>query len=145
MRRAAISLKKKAAMTVTRVSLGAEKLVYVLVADRALKYALGRSRIAYIGTTKKGVSRVSQSVATRANAILSLHGVKAFDARIVTCKPRRHVKTWLRLERALLVEFRGQFGELPKCNTKGNIMTEDGVFDLFSKTRVSNILKTLSA
>ena len=35
MRRAAISLKKKAAMTVTRVSLGAEKLVYVLVADRA--------------------------------------------------------------------------------------------------------------
>jgi len=60
------------------------KLVYVLIADKRLKYKLGKSRIAYIGTTKKGSSRIAQSMAARAEDVLSIHGVRSFHARVIT-------------------------------------------------------------
>jgi hypothetical protein len=53
-RRLKLSLKREEAIRVTRVSLGKSKLVYVLVADKPIDYTYGKSRIAYIGTTKKG-------------------------------------------------------------------------------------------
>lgn len=144
LRRAAVSLKREHAVSVTRVAIGNEKLAYVLVADKRLVYKSGRSRIAYIGTTKRGIARIAQSVAARAEDIVGLHGVKSFHARVVTCKPRQHVKTWFRLERALLVAFRERFGEVPKCNAKGRKMTEDGVFDLFAKSRINSVIEDLS-
>ena len=82
-RRLRLSLKRDEALRATRVSIGKQKLVYVLVADKRLRYPKGRSRIAYIGTTKKGVTRIAQSVAKRAEDILSLHGVRTFHARVV--------------------------------------------------------------
>src|ERR1035441_5258254 len=115
-RKLAVSLKRDEALRATRVSVGRSKLVYLLVADKRLKYEKGKSRIAYIGTTKKGVARIAQSVAARADDILSLHGVRTFHVGVVTCNPRRHVKTWCKLERALLLQFREVFGEVPKCN-----------------------------
>jgi hypothetical protein len=144
LRRASVSLKRGRAISVTRIAIKGEKLVYVLVADKRLSYNEGRSRIAYIGTTKKGVSRIAQSVATRAKDILNLRGVRSFHARVVTCKPRQRVKTWFRLERALLVAFRERFGEVPKCNAKGTKMKEDGVFDMFAKTRINAVIEDLS-
>ena len=144
LRRASVSLKHGHAISVTRIAIKGEKLVYVLVADKRLSYDEGRSRIAYIGTTKKGVSRIAQSVATRAKDILNLHGVRSFHARVVTCKPRQRVKTWFRLERALLVAFRERFGEVPKCNRKGKKMKEDGVFDMFAMTRINAVIEALS-
>jgi hypothetical protein len=109
-----VSLKRKAAMTVTRVVVGEEKLVYVIVADKKMEYSTGRSRVVYIGTTKNGVARVAQSAANWTDKVLGQRGVEAFEVRIVTCRPRQRVKSWIKLERALLLAFRERYGEVPK-------------------------------
>lgn len=69
-RRLTVSLSRKHAMMVTRMSLGKKKLVYVIQAQKPLKYPWGRSRIAYIGTTKKGIARFAQSAAAKADDVL---------------------------------------------------------------------------
>ena len=143
-RRLRLSLKRDEALRATRVTIGKEKLVYILVTDKWLRYPNGKSRIAYIGTTEKGLSRVSQSVAFRADDILALHGVRQFHARIVTCKPRQHVKTWLKLERALLIEFREIYGEVPYCNSHGSKMRETDEFSYFNRSGVTNVINELS-
>ncbi|MHC4679483.1 MAG: hypothetical protein ACYTEK_12370 [Planctomycetota bacterium] len=55
-KRLTVSLKQKHAMQVTRVSIGRKKLVYMILAKKAMKYPWDRSRVVYIGTTKKGVN-----------------------------------------------------------------------------------------
>lgn len=143
-RRSTVSIKREVALHATRVSLGKDRLVYVLIADKRLKYAKGKSRIAYIGTTKKGLSRIASSVAGRADAILNLHGVRSFHARIVTCKGRRRVAMWRKLERALLIEFRAKFGEPPRCNSHGKGMRAVDEFLYFARTRIRNVLEDLA-
>ena len=120
------------------------KLVYVLIADKRLGYQEGKSRIAYIGTTKKGVARIAQSIAARAEVILALRGVRTFYARVVTCKPRRHVKTWRKLERALLLKFKERFGEVPECNSHGRRMKATNEFHYFSQRGIANVIDELS-
>lgn len=144
LRRLQLSLKFGHALEATRVSIGNKKLVYILVADRRQKYELGRSRIVYIGTTRKGVSRVARSVAFRANDVLALRGVRSFHARIVTCPPRPNVATWLKLERALLVCFKERFGEIPTCNSHGKRMRERDVFRYFKKRAAAKVIDELS-
>lgn len=130
-------------MTVTRVVVGEDKLVYVIVADKKIQYQKGRSRIVYIGTTKNGVTRVAQSAAQRTDAVLGLRGVESFEVRIVTCRPRQRVKTWIKLERALLLAFRERYGEVPSCNTQGKGISEADEFDYFTKSRLNRILEEL--
>jgi hypothetical protein len=143
-RRLKLSLKRDHAMHATRVSIGGMKLVYVLIADKRLRYRLGRSRIAYIGTTEKGSARIAQSMAYRAEDVLSIHGVRSFHARIVTCKPRQHVFTWKKLERALLLKFKERFGEVPWCNTHGKNMKVTNEFRYFAAAGVTNVIEDLS-
>ncbi len=131
-------------MHVTRLSIGKTRLVYVIKASKELKYGSKWSKIAYIGTTKRGLSRIASSVAYRANKILTLHGVKSFTVAIVSCRQRQHVRTWFRLERALLVKFKDMFGSVPVCNSKGTKMKHQGVWDLFSETRAQQIIDRLS-
>lgn len=138
-----VSLKRDETLRATRVSIGKNKLVYVLIADKRLKYKKGK-RIAYIGTTSKGVARVAQSVAFRADDILSLHGVRSFHARVVTCRPRRNVRTWVKLERALLLVFRELLGEVPRCNSHGTKMRETDEFRYFARRGVRGILEELN-
>ena len=142
-RRLKLSLKRDEALRATRVSVGKNRLVYVLVADKRLKYPRGKSRIAYIGTTKKGVARIAQSVAFRAYDILGHHGVRSFGARIITCKRRQNVSTWTKLERALLLVFREQLGAPPYCNSHGSRMKETDEFRYFSKRGVRLVLDEL--
>lgn len=144
LKRLTLSLKRDEALRATRVTLGKSKLVYVLVADKRLKYKSGRSRIVYIGTTKKGVARIAHSVATRADHILGLPGVRTFSARVVTCRPRQKVSTWRKLERALLLSFRERFGEVPECNLHGKKFKERDEFKYFSKTKVSKVIDELT-
>jgi hypothetical protein len=93
-RRLSLSLKRQHAIEFTRIAIGSPKLVYILIADKKLSYSHGlKSAIAYIGTTKKGVVRVAASAAYWAEDILSEHGIKKVIARIVTCGPRKKVKT----------------------------------------------------
>ena len=104
-RRASVSLKPASAISATRVGLNDERVVYVLIANRRLRYPLGWSGIVYMGTTQNGLSRVAGSVATRAPEVLRLHGVRSFEARILTCRPRQRIRMWRRLEGALLFVF----------------------------------------
>jgi len=142
-RRLSLSLKRDEALRATRVSIGRSRLVYVLVADKRLEYPNGRSRIAYIGTTKKGVARIAQSVAFRADKILGLPGVRSFHARIITCKRRQRVSTWKKLERALLLVFREQRGKQPLCNSHGKRIKETDEFRYFAKSGVEHVLDEL--
>ncbi len=143
-KRLTISLKQKHAMQVTRVSIGKKKLGYLILVKKPLRYPWGRSRIAYIGTTKKGMGRIAQSAAARAEGILSLHGVREFTVRVLTCSPRSNVKTWVQLERALLLVFRHQYGALPKCNTQGKNMKHRDEFKYFKRDRIEQILDKLA-
>jgi len=143
-KRLTISLNPKHAMQVTRISVGKKKLVYLILAKKSVKYPWGRSRVAYIGTTKKGMARIAQSVAARAEVILALHGVREFKVRIVTCPPRPNVKTWEKLERALLLVFRYKYGALPKCNSQGKKMKQKDEFKYFRRERLERILETLA-
>lgn len=139
-----ISLKPKPALTMRRVALDHERLVYVICADRKLRYQEGYSQIAYIGTTKNGISRVASSAAYRSWDVLWSHGVQSLDVRIVTCRPRQGFKSWLKLERALILAFREKFGEPPMCNVQGRRMKLGDEFDRFALSRLNAIVETLS-
>jgi hypothetical protein len=80
----------------------------------------------------------------RAEDILSLHGVRTFQARIVTCKPRSGVETWKKLERAMLLKFREIFGEVPECKFKGKKMKGSDEFRYFGNTGVKKVIDKLS-
>ena len=144
LRRLRLSLKRDEALSVTRVSIGKDRLVYILVTDKKLKCQNGKSRIAYIGTTKKGISRISQSVASRAETILKLHGVRSFHARVVTCKKRKNVRTWHKLERAMLITFKDLYGTVPMCNSLGSKMKKTDEFKYFAPAAVRTILEELA-
>jgi len=143
-KRLSVSLKAKPAMQVSRVSIGKKKLVYVIVAQRAIKYPWGRSKVAYIGTTKKGMARIAQSAAAKAEDVLGLHGVREFHVRIITCTSRRGVETWKKLERALLLTFRHMYGALPPCNKVGKNMRLRDEFDYFRRDRLERLLRELA-
>jgi hypothetical protein len=130
-------------MQVNRVSLGKKKLVYVILAQKLLRYPWGHSKIACIGTTKKGMDRIAQSVAARADTVLGLHGVKEFTVRMLTCNPRSNVKTWVKLENALLLLFRQTHGKLPFCNEKGKQRKETNEFRYFRREQLEKTLATL--
>jgi hypothetical protein len=92
-------------------------MVYILAANKYFKYRNGRSRIIYIGTTKKGAGRPAASAVDKASqAFGTLRGVKTIEVHITTCRPRRHLKTWKYLEAALLDTFWNRYHELPKYN-----------------------------
>ena len=143
-KRSTISLKHKPAMQVTRVGLRHKKLVYVLVTDKKIKYASGRSCVAYIGTTKNGASRIASSAAYRAKTILKLRGVREVTARIVTCRPRKGVKMWRKLERAMLLTFKAMYGEVPHSNSQGRNMKPRDEFRYFRPRRIRRILEDLA-
>ncbi len=108
---------KQALLTLIRSRQWTDKMVYILVANKSYKYKNGRSRILYIGTTKKGADRPAASAVNKASeAFYNLHGVKTIDVHIVTCAPRKAMQTWKQLESALLEVFRNKYFQLPKYN-----------------------------
>lgn len=56
MRKLNIKAANAPAVTITREATKADELVYIAIANKPLKYLHADSRIAYIGTTKNGVS-----------------------------------------------------------------------------------------
>ena len=155
-RRRTVKLKPGHVMTAAREVLDHECLVYVFQASCSIKYALGSSRIAYIGTTQRGLSRISESLVARANCVLDRHGVKKLGIRVVTCStrkgryPKRNGKPWkpwFALERALLGAFRDSFGSKPICNDDSKaplVDDDDPVWDIFRWERIYRIVRDLS-
>jgi hypothetical protein len=94
-------------------------MVYVLALapEKFYKYRNGRSRIIYIGTTKKGAGRPAASAVNKASqAFGKLRGVRTIEVHLATCRPRRNLKTWKHLEAALLDTFFNSYHQLPKYN-----------------------------
>jgi len=132
-------------MTVTRLGVRTNCLVYALVADRKVKYPDGRSGIAYIGTTSRGINRFARSVAIQSDDILGLHGVQSFRVAIVTYTIRPGVRRpWHKLERALLLSFRERYGQVPVLNRTGMRMKETNEFEYFSRRHMERILEEIS-
>jgi len=115
-----------------------------MIADKKFNYPKGRSRVAYIGTTKNGIFRLTSSVAERANDILKLHGVESFDVRVITCPRRKHVKMWFKLEHTFIVAFRVHYGAPPKCNDSTDGQNPGTVFNFFARKRVMRVLEDLA-
>ena len=143
-KRLTVSLNPKVLLQVNRVHIGQNKLVYVLLTDKKLKYPWGRTSVVYIGTTKKGLARVASSAAYRAEEILSQYGVRTCSARVITCKRRPNVQTWRKLERAMLLSFREMYGTVPKFNSQGKRIAERDEFDYFTRSRIRQILRDLT-
>lgn len=142
-RRLHVRVGRDKAMEVTRASIGGERLCYVIIADKRLRYRKGRSAIVYIGTTRRGVGRLASSAAHRAPHVLSLRGVRSFSVRVVTCRGRQRVRTWRVLERGLLLAFKDRFGEVPRCNSHGRAMRIRDEFEYFQKSRLVRVLEDL--
>jgi len=143
-RKIKVKLEPKYVMKVTRSAVGNEKLVYVILISKQYKYTWGRSSIVYIGTTKRGVTRISQSVAKKSDRVLKIHGVKEFSVRIITCAGRRKVKTWEKLERALILTFRHKFGSVPLFNDRGKKHKWGDELDYFRQVRLTKILESIN-
>lgn len=128
MSRLKVKSSKKSLLTLTRSRQWTEKMVYVLAANKSYKYKNGRSRILYIGTTKKGGNRPAASAVNKASeAFYKVRGVRTIDVHIVTCAPRKAMQTWKRLESALLDVFRNKYFQLPKYN-KVRPTAREGLF-----------------
>src|SRR5260370_17476460 len=145
MRRLNVSLNAHPAMTVTRASVASERLVYFIVLSKRINYPSGRSRIAYIGTTRQGVRRLATSMTTKAERALRKHGVRDFAIRVVTCKGRQRVQTWRKLERGLLLTFRQIHVAVPQFNIQGTKIRRLDEFDYFSEVRLRRILQQIDA
>jgi hypothetical protein len=128
-------------LVIHRTAINEARLVYVGSVNKALKYRYGRSTIAYIGTTRRGVGRIAGSAAAKAPDMLRLHGVRELAFRVITCGKRQRVKTWAKLEHALLLTFREMYGDVPRCNTQGSKIRETDEFEYFTRARLRKILE----
>jgi hypothetical protein len=136
-----IKCSKNPLLAVRRSTQWRPRLVYVLVANKQFKYPNGRkSRIIYIGTTRKGAGRPATSAVDKASEAFELRGVKTIEVHIVTCPARQAVKTWQHLESSLLAVFMGRYFQLPPFNRKkGSVRYAEDV-TLFRRTALEKIL-----
>jgi len=121
-RRLRLKWQSKPALVINRVAFDDRKLVYVGRTNTRNKYPWGRSRIAYIGTTKNGARRIASSAAYRGEDLLENYGTKHVEFNVLTCEKVPGVETWRKLERALLIRFRERYGAIPKANKTGRKM-----------------------
>jgi hypothetical protein len=146
MRRLQVNLNKKLVMAVHRRILRKKKLVYLLTAASPVKYAGGRSKVVYIGTTKKGARRIASSAARRAEEIMSTRGLKEATVFVVSCTSCPGVASWRRLEDALLAAFRAEYEELPMCNGQGKKLKWKKDLDrMFKRRAIDKVLKHFDA
>jgi hypothetical protein len=130
-----VHLASKPAMTVYRRILTKDRIVYLLVGKKPFRYRGGKSRIAYIGTSKRGVKRVASSAAHRADEVFSKWGSREMDVFIASSEAKPGLKSWKYLERALLAHFLARYQELPFCNKHGKKYKFDEKLQRFFKYR----------
>ncbi len=139
-----ISKAKRPAIVVHRRAVRSKKLVYIAVANKTLKYRSGeKSKIVYIGMTRKGVDRISQSAASKAKDVLQDHGIQELKFYVVTCKGKKAVKTWEKLEEGLIAAFVRRHWERPICNNKGNKNWNEALKH-FTKNALEKVIEVYS-
>ena len=99
-------------LTIDARQTNVRRLVYVLVANRPIRYGRDYSRIVYIGTTEHGIRRIAGSASRRVTqALEQLHGIKRLDAFVIWTSPRtgpptkRGRKVWYVLPWAPVIHF----------------------------------------
>ena len=142
-RRLHISLSPSPVMTLSRAALAKERLVYVLASNKLVKYPRGRSRIVYVGTTKRGVRRVAASVAGRAEGLFERRGIRGVNAHLLTyTRGTGGHDLWLKLERAVLFMFRFEYGTIPILNKMGKNFWPGKEFAHFNKKALLKRIRT---
>jgi hypothetical protein len=123
MRKLKIRPSKTALLTLTRSHRWTNRMVYILAANKHQRYkdkdskTVGRSRIIYIGTTKRGAGRPAASAVNKASEVFyHLRGVRTIDVHTVTCHANNQKHAWKKLEAALIDTFRRRYFQLPKYN-----------------------------
>jgi hypothetical protein len=122
------------------------RMVYVLRADKPLRYKKGFSRIVYIGETRRGTKRPAGSAASKATRSFGvLRGIRRIDVHPLTFKGKQNVRMWEMLERDLLATFKSALGEIPFYNQqgKGKKFSVDGI-KYFRKSRLQKVVNLLS-
>jgi hypothetical protein len=141
-RKLSVSVGNTPAMTVSRGGVKHLKMCYVIKANRIIRYPSGKSRIVYIGTTQKGLHRLAQSAAQRAQPVLGAHGISSFEVFVVSCRSAPNAQTWRLLERALLMTFRDMYGAVPMANKNGMGLHEGDEFTTyFRRWRIKEVLQ----
>lgn len=101
-----------------------KKVVYFIRGNKPIQYdpdfSGRRSRILYIGQTKRAGRRPLTSIMENAPELLEIHGVKSLDCVYVEAPPHKRVDIGPKLEKAFLHEFRAYFGKVPKANVRGS-------------------------
>jgi hypothetical protein len=118
-------------------------MVYVVLANRPAHYVGGKSRVVYIGTTKKGEGRPASNAAKKSlDAFEELHGTKSTQVVILITQKRQNVETWALLESALLVVFKSLYGDLPHFNKRlERFRRVEQVEEYFREKRLRKILR----
>jgi hypothetical protein len=116
-RNLSIKFKNQPSLVINRTAFKDDKLVYIIRANRKLRYRFGDSRIAYIGTTRKGARRIASSAVGKGEDLLYRYGIKHLELHIVTCGKIQGIESWKKLERALILRFRESFGDVPVANS----------------------------
>lgn len=142
-RRLKVKRQKTPAITINRTAFRDTKLVYLARTNKPNRYPWGRSRIAYIGTTKKGARRIASSAAARGEDLLEKYGMKHLEFYVVTCEKVPGVETWRKLERALLIKFRERYGSIPKANKTGTKIHWKDEQQYFRPERLDKILEEI--
>lgn len=142
-----IRFRKDPALSITRKAIKDVKLCYIACANKEIPYSWQkRSKIVYIGTTKKGAGRVAASAAYRAPDILGKHGINYCDFYIVTCSSRQGApETWTTLERDLILTFKKLFGKVPLCNAQYKNEDPNKLSNKFSESRLINVIEEFSS
>src|SRR6267154_6187480 len=115
-----VRLSKESVLTIDRSRMWKSRMTYILVANKKLKYPSGRgTHILYIGTTRKGAKRPAASAVEKAMSLFGEErGVKQIGIYLLNSESRRNVRTWQKLESALLAVFRQRYFKLPQENKK---------------------------
>jgi hypothetical protein len=143
-RRLTLKWRKQPAIVINRVAFKDSKLVYVARANKKIRYPWGRSKIAYIGTTKKGARRIASSAVWKGADLLFQYGIKHLELHVVLCAKQPGVESWKKLERALLIRFRELHGTIPKGNNQGQKIRWKDERQYFSQDRLDKIIEELS-
>jgi predicted GIY-YIG superfamily endonuclease len=153
-RRLNIKLSKGPCVVIHRAAFRNDKLVYVACANKKIRYPVRqkrriaymreKSRIVYIGTTRKGARRIASTAAAKGEELLYDYGMKALVFYVVTCTRRRGVESWRKLERALIIRFRELYGDIPKGNKSGRFWRWKDEKDYFSQDGLTQVIDELS-
>ncbi len=135
-----------AAMSVFNSRYWSRRMVYILRADKPQRYGRKRSRIVYIGETRKGTRRPASSAASKSlKAFGKLRGVRRIDVHPITFRGKQHVRMWEVLERGLLSTFKEIYGDIPCYNRQGRGKKfVVSAINYFSPKRLKTLITTLA-